>query len=161
LDKIVNIYKEKKENNDANKKETKNLDSMNDERTNIEENEKHPEVMAHDHKINSEKERSDNEISNQEEIINFKFDNENPEDLKGRFKIRDSSLYELKSIYRKRDKFSKVQGISLQMGTHETTHKEEVLSIFLCGTMILTLLSALSVAIVNPFFPMIAECLDL
>ena len=59
----------------------------------------------------------------------FKYDASST-DTKGRLKLREAANYELNSMYRKRDKYAGRDGISLQMGRHEETHSEEVLSVF-------------------------------
>ncbi|KDO25002.1 hypothetical protein SPRG_09732 [Saprolegnia parasitica CBS 223.65] len=50
-------------------------------------------------------------------------------DVKGRFQLQDPALFDLTSIYRKKDKYARVDGVCLQMGRRDDTHDEQLIAV--------------------------------
>ncbi|EQC30303.1 hypothetical protein SDRG_11880 [Saprolegnia diclina VS20] len=50
-------------------------------------------------------------------------------DVKGRFQLQDPALFDLTSIYRKKDKYARVDGVCLQMGRRDDTHEEQLIAV--------------------------------
>ncbi|KAF0690364.1 hypothetical protein As57867_018137, partial [Aphanomyces stellatus] len=51
-------------------------------------------------------------------------------ETKGRVQLQDPALFDLTSIYRKKDKYARRDGVSLQMGRRDDTHDEQIIAIF-------------------------------
>ncbi|OQR90128.1 hypothetical protein ACHHYP_05794 [Achlya hypogyna] len=50
-------------------------------------------------------------------------------DAKARFQLQDPALFDLTSIYRKKDKYARAEGVSLQMGRRDDTHEEQLIAV--------------------------------
>ncbi|RHY35202.1 hypothetical protein DYB32_000343 [Aphanomyces invadans] len=58
----------------------------------------------------------------------FQFDS-GSNDSKGRHQLQDPSLFDLTTIYRKKDKFARRDGVSLQMGRRDDTRDEQIIAV--------------------------------
>jgi hypothetical protein len=67
-------------------------------------------------------------LTEKERVRPFHFDSTSNES-KARFQLQDPAMFDLTSIYRKKDKYARCDGVSLQMGRRDDTHEEQLIAV--------------------------------